>query len=74
MKERYHLTWYEWIGWLVNVLMVAIGAVFVGVNFMEHETRAGNIGLIGTLFLVGAWSWILLYFGKGNDRSGSEEA
>ena len=73
MSRLRSLRWYERIGWLVDFFMFGMGAVFVGINFVENETRAGNIGLIGTLFLVGVWTWILLYFGKGNDNSGSKE-
>jgi len=68
------LRWYEWLGWLVDFLMFVMGAVFVGINFIENETRAGNLGLIGTILFVGVWTWILLYFGKGKGGSDSEEA
>ncbi len=64
MKIIPRLRWYEWIGWAVNALMIAASVVFIAVSAMEGESRASLIGLCAALFLVGVWSWVLLFYGK----------
>jgi len=59
-----HLTWYEWIGWLVNVLLVAMAIFFIGINILQAEFRATLIALFGFTSLIGLWTWVLLCYGK----------
>lgn len=58
------LTWYEWIGWLVNVLMVIMAALFILINYGDGEMRAVWIGFLSSICLVALWTWILLFYGK----------
>lgn len=74
MRKIPKIRWYEWIGWLVNMLMMALAALFVVINFKEGETRACWIGLFGSGIPILFWTWVLLYFGKGKGESPSEEA
>ena len=74
MRWITNLRWYERIGWLVDVLMVAIGGTFVAFNFRAYEIHAAVVGIMGTLIPVGVWTCVLLYFGKGNDISEAGEA
>ncbi|MBW1614769.1 MAG: hypothetical protein JRJ57_12580 [Deltaproteobacteria bacterium] len=55
-----NLKWYEWVGWLVNILMTAMAILFIIVNIMEAEMRAAGIGLLASATLIG----ILLCYGK----------
>jgi hypothetical protein len=66
MRKAFQLRWYEWIGWLVDALMIAGSIAFVSINMIEGETRAALIGFAVTLLPVGLWSWILLCFGKSD--------
>lgn len=64
MKGIFHLQWYEWIGWMVNILMIALSAFFVTVSFTGDEVRAALTCLALATILVPAWTWVLLYYGK----------
>jgi hypothetical protein len=59
------LKWYEWIGWLVNVLIAAIALFFITANATENEWRAVAIGTSGSAALILAWTWVLVYYGRG---------
>lgn len=59
-----NLKWYEWVGWLVNVLMTAMAILFIVINIMEAEMRAAGIGLLASATLIGTWTWVLLCYGK----------
>jgi len=67
------LKWYEWIGWLVNALMIAGGVTFILINILEAEMRAAMIGFLFSLLLVGLWTWILLFFGKEKKKKSAPE-
>jgi hypothetical protein len=73
MELNFHLKWYEWIGWMVNVTIMIMAGLFVTVSFIGDEVRAALIGLaIGTI-VAAAWTWVLLYYEKpglprGNPR------
>ncbi|MGA2225333.1 MAG: hypothetical protein ABSH41_12920 [Syntrophobacteraceae bacterium] len=64
MSRIKNLKWYDWIGWLVNLLMAAIALFFILANALEAEWRAVLIGASGSVFLIGTWTWVLLYYGK----------
>lgn len=58
------IKWYEWIGWMVEALLAALGVVFVASTASEGEIRPLLVSLVGFGILVGAWTWILLKYEK----------
>ncbi|MDD5204924.1 MAG: hypothetical protein PHS17_05860 [Desulfobacterales bacterium] len=72
MKIGFTLRWYEWIGWLVNALIIGGAAVFISISLSEEETRPALICFSASLFLVGCWSWVLLFYGKETEESSTE--
>ena len=64
MTRIRNLRWYEWIGWLVNLLMAAMATFFILVNALEEEWRAVLIGASCAVFLIGTWSWVLISYGR----------
>ena len=73
MRIIHKLKWYEWIGWFVNALMIAGGVTFILINILEEEMRAALIGFLVSLLLVGIWTWILLFYGKGKKEESASE-
>lgn len=69
----FKLKWYEWIGWLVNLLMVAVAVLFVVFTYLGDELRAALFAAAISLTLIGAWTWVLLYFERPR-RSRQAEA
>lgn len=81
MKIVPRLRWYEWIGWIVDGLMIVGFALFISISLIEDETRPALIGLFVSLILVGGWTWVLLFYGRekkkgpggdGGDAHGSD--
>jgi hypothetical protein len=58
------ITWYEWIGWTVEALLIALAIVFIGSTISEGEIRPILVSTIGFGILIIAWTWIMLKFGK----------
>jgi hypothetical protein len=56
------LKWYEWVGWLVNVLMVTIVTTFIWYSVQGQEYRAVFIMLGLSLIVIGVWTWVLLFY------------
>lgn len=73
MRITPRLKWYEWIGWLVNTLMIAGGVTFILINIAEQEMRAALIGFLASLLGIGLWTWILLFYGKGKKENAASE-
>lgn len=65
------LKWYEWIGWVVEVCMVALGALIISSSIAEKESRAAVISIIGFVLLVGIWTWVMLFYGKPRNVPGT---
>jgi hypothetical protein len=40
-----NLRWYEWIGWIIEIITIWFGAVFVWTHVCLDEVRAAWIGL-----------------------------
>ncbi|MEI9475670.1 MAG: hypothetical protein WCO26_03750 [Deltaproteobacteria bacterium] len=64
MERILRLKWYEWIGWLVNIVMAAMAAIFVTLSFLGEELRAALMGLGIAATFIAAWTWVLLFYGK----------
>lgn len=56
--------WYEWIGWTVNILMIAVATLIIAFSYLGEEMRASVIAAIISFIFIGAWTWILLFYGK----------
>ncbi|MDD5205222.1 MAG: hypothetical protein PHS17_07360 [Desulfobacterales bacterium] len=54
------LTWYEWLGWLLELGLLATFVVVIQTQFAEGEPRAGWIMILLTILLTGPGVWILL--------------
>ena len=65
------LKWYEWIGWVVEVCMVALGALIISSSIAEKEPRAAVIGALVFGLLVGIWTWVMLFYGKPRNVPGT---
>jgi hypothetical protein len=68
------LAWYELVGWLVNVLMIIMAALFILINYGEGEMRAVGIGFVISICLVALWTWTLLFYGKSRIGRKQEKA
>jgi hypothetical protein len=68
MELIFHLKWYEWIGWLVNIVMMAMSALFITLSFVGDELRAALTGLAIAAIVITAWTWVLLYYQKTRVR------
>ena len=57
-----NLKWYEWIGWIVEIITIWFGVIFVWTHVCLDEMRAAWIGLatFGSISL--AWLWILVKY------------
>ena len=73
MRGTGNLKWYDWVGWLVNLMMAVIASFFILANALEAEWRAVLIGASGSALLIGIWTCILLYYGKTKSRKFTQE-
>jgi hypothetical protein len=68
------LKWYEWIGWSVNLLMITMATLFIALSYLDEEMRAAVIAAIISIFFIGAWTWVLLFYGKTQGVSNDAES
>ena len=63
-----NLKWYEWIGWIIEVITIWFGVVFVWTHICLDEMRAAWISLafFGTVSLI--WMWVLVKYHPGEKR------
>lgn len=59
-----NITWYEGIGWLVEALLVALAVIVVGSTISEGELRPFLVSALGFGSIIGAWTWVMLRYGK----------
>jgi hypothetical protein len=58
------ITWYEGIGWFVEALLVVLALIVVGSTVSEGETRPFLVSALGFGIIIGAWTWVMLRYGK----------
>ncbi|AFM23511.1 hypothetical protein [Desulfomonile tiedjei] len=58
------IRWYEWIGWTVEALVIALAIVFIGSTISEGEIRPILVSTIGFGIVIGAWTWVMLKCGR----------
>lgn len=58
------ITWYEWIGWIVEALLIAIAMIFLISTFSEVEIRPILVSILGSGLFVGSWTWVMVKYGK----------
>jgi hypothetical protein len=73
MAQSFHLKWYEWIGWLVNVMIMVMAGLFVTVSFIGDEVRAALTALAVATVVIAAWTWVLIYYGKPREAGGNPQ-
>jgi hypothetical protein len=74
MKIIQKIKWYECIGWLVEVILIALAAFFIWFSFQAGELRAALIGLVLFGISILAWGWVLIFFGKAKPGPEGEKA
>ena len=55
-----NLAWYEWLGWIVEVFLLATFIVVTQTQFAEDESRGGWIMILLTILFCGPGIWLLL--------------
>lgn len=63
------LTWYEWIAWIIQAVLVATFIIVTITQFQEDESRAGWIMILLTILFGGPGFWVLL---KYRPKAGSK--
>ncbi len=54
------LRWYQWLGWFVELGLIATFVVVTQTQFAEEEPRAGWIMSVLTVLFCGPGIWLLL--------------
>jgi hypothetical protein len=68
------LTWYEYLGWVVELVLVGTFATVSLTQFLEDEPRAGWIMISLSSLVCGPGLWLLLgYRPKPGDKFGGKD-
>ncbi len=54
------LSWYEWLGWILELGLLVTFVIVCQTQFAEGEPRAGWMMILLTILMVGPGAWILL--------------
>ncbi|HNR12770.1 MAG TPA: hypothetical protein PLG17_01275 [Thermodesulfobacteriota bacterium] len=56
------LTWYEWIGWIIELITICFGILFVYTHVCLDEMRAAYISLAFFGAVSSGWMWVLVKY------------
>ncbi len=58
------IAWYEWLGWLVEALLLVLALLVIGSTISEGEMRPTVVSAAMFGAIIGLWTWIMVRYGK----------